>query len=95
MGYTNSDLWLIMLLALPATLLLSFLVFLIMTFLPLLLSGTERTHFLCDLEEYEYRKFKEFSDCAYFHERGFRVRAWTYHLLYGQRKFPQPARKEK
>lgn len=91
MDFTNSGLALYVLLAFPAAFLLSLVVFLLMTFLPLLTSR-ERLHFLWDLEEYEYRKFRDFTDCTYFSEREFRVRVWAYHLLFGQRKYPKPTK---
>lgn len=68
--------------------------FLLYTFLPLL-TAEERLHFLWDLEEYEYRKFRDFTDCTFFSEWHFRVRVWVYHLFYGQRKYPKPSKENK
>lgn len=51
--------------------------------------------FLDDLEEYEYRKYKGYSDVDYLSGRWFLFKVKVYHTLYGQYKFPKLKTKEK
>lgn len=54
-----------------------------------LCSKREKFLFLCDMEEYEYRKYHEYSIPHYLNHGEFLFAVKIYHKLYGQRRFPK------